>query len=233
MGRAILIVFLSLTGIIFVCNQWITADTNDENLEPFVEQYRYLVFDGKYDLAEKMLDNRYQELETYYEEKSILHKQTFAQLAGNTNQNPEEMIHLLNFLDLSVSANDEVVVTEKLKEIQVLAENSDVNRTEVLEKWTSLSPFIELYFPQEEVNYVNDALQSYHTSSSLETQQSLLYYLDNMIPEDTKENSYDAFIWTAMIIGGSIIGTLFYVGYRKYRAEKEQVKEKQNQKQNS
>ncbi|MFG6148707.1 sporulation protein YpjB [Halobacillus sp. B23F22_1] len=233
MGRAILIVFLSLAGIIFVCNQWITADTNDENLEPFVEQYRYLVFDGKYDLAEKMLDNRYQELENYYEEKSLAHKQTFAQLAGNTNQNPEQIVHLLNFLDLSISPDEEKLVKEKLKEIQILAENSDINRTDVLEKWTSLSSFIELYFPQEKVHYVNEALQSYHASSSLETQQSLLYYLDYMIPEDEKDNTHDAFIWTAIIIGGSIIGTLFYVGYRKYKAEKELVKEKQTRKQNS
>ncbi|WP_431799133.1 sporulation protein YpjB [Halobacillus andaensis] len=226
MGRAILIVFLTAAGMIFLCSHWASASTEKEQWQSFVQQYSYLIEDGKYELAEKMLDNRYDDLASYYEEKSVPHLQTFNQLAEDFKQNPQNADALMEFIELSLAENEEADVVERLKEIQVLVENSEADRVSVMEKWTNLSPLLKLNFPKQDVESATTAFLNYGETSTLDSQQTVLNYLDHVVPEETN-NKYDAFIWTAIIIGGSILITLVYVSYRKYRAEKEYQQKKQ------
>ncbi|MCP3025872.1 sporulation protein YpjB [Halobacillus sp. A5] len=226
MGRAVLIVSLTLLGFMFAYSQWVSADTKDKDWSAFVAQYTYLIADGKYELAEKMLENRYEDLAVYYEERSPAHRETFDQLAENVKRDSYEAQSLIQFFEFSLTSDEEKAVIEKLKEIQLLVENSDADRTIVMDEWTSLSPVIGITFPEADVESVSNALENYYQSNTLNSQQTVLYYLKELIPEET-ERTYDAFIWTAAIISGTIIVTLAYVGYRKYKAEKAQQRKKQ------
>ncbi|MCP3030709.1 hypothetical protein LF817_05080 [Halobacillus sp. A1] len=231
MGRAIVVIFLLLSGLFFISNSWIFASEKNDTLDPFISQYEYLLQDQKVELATKMLNNRYSELESYFEGESEAQLETLNRLVQNTIEDPYHHADtFILFVEAGVDPEPEKYLLSKVDELKVLVENAETSPSLVTEKWANLEPAMSHYFKGESVNSITSTMDLYVNNPTAGTQQSLVRDLDHLILEEDESLTYDAFIWTAIIIGSTILLTLVYVGYRKYRAEKEetQVKQKLN-----
>ncbi|MFC7060438.1 sporulation protein YpjB [Halobacillus seohaensis] len=224
MGRAILTIILSFACLVFLSNHWLLASSEDQKWDSFITQYRYLIQDEKYELAERMLNNRFSEMESYFEGESPAQKEKLEQLSTAAIDDPKRAEELIYFLKASIQPDpNEFAVgltMDILNSVEVM------ERKQVIKQWTTIAPTLNYFLKPTEIQRVNEAMSHYQSSESLETKQFVMQQLELISTESSEQRKYDAFIWTAIIIGTTILCTLVYVGYRKYKAERELNKEK-------
>ncbi|MCP8616685.1 sporulation protein YpjB [Salirhabdus salicampi] len=112
---------------------------------------------------------------------------------------------------------------------------------DVYQQFIEVYPAIKLYRNLDEwlildhqVLQLSDGLYS----DNLEEKEEALHVMlnivkvekgkDEPIKDEKKKNSDLSFLWLVFSVGGAIIATLIYVGWRKYKGEKRRSKEKLN-----
>ncbi|WP_173916312.1 sporulation protein YpjB [Halobacillus sp. Marseille-Q1614] len=234
MGRAIAAVLLMMLVSILLCVQ-ATATTSPDHgkWDSFVTQYHYLLADGKTELAEKMLNNRLSEMETYYEGQPIQQEQTFEKLKSEAVEAPEKAARFLSFLEVSANPEPKQLLALKTSALQVQVKEAEISPQAAAEQWEQLLPVMGIYFPTDQIEAVSQIMSGYVMNGSPDSVQPLIDSLEVLAVEAEKDTQYDAVIWTVIIIGTTILLTLGYVSFRKFQAEKSQKKSRSKQKLNS
>ncbi|UOQ93566.1 sporulation protein YpjB [Halobacillus shinanisalinarum] len=233
MGRAILICFVVSLSLWIPNNghhKYIHAEHN--TWSSFTEQYRHLYHDEKYELANRMLNNRQKEMEQYISTLSNQHQEMFNKLIDPiiSVQSQEQKVEVEKFLSFINAMGSDHPQKYARQELQTLRnqinqiDQIDQDRASFVNNWKALLPTLQLYFDQKELSVVTQSVAVFGNSEMLATQQDVVRRLDKLLEDETPVINYDAFIWTAVIIGCTILITLIYVGARKYVAEKKEKK---------
>ncbi|UOR12476.1 sporulation protein YpjB [Halobacillus amylolyticus] len=230
MGRAILICFVVSLSLWIPSNdhhKFIHAEQN--TWSSFTEQYRHLFHDEKYELANRMLNNRQKEMEQYISTLSYQHQETFNKLLYpiitiQSDKQKMEVEKFLSFMNAMGSDHPQKYARQELKSLRNQLNQTDQDRSSIVSNWNALVPTLQLYFDQGELSVVTNSMIVFGNSETLAAKQEVVRRLDKLLEDKPSVISYDAFIWTAAIIGCTILITLVYVAARKYVAEKKEKK---------
>ncbi|WP_079530115.1 sporulation protein YpjB [Halobacillus hunanensis] len=226
MGRALLLCFvvcLSLFVPSFNDSKHIYADHN--TWSEFSDQYRHLVEDEKYGLANRMVNNRRTEMEQYINTLSTQHQETFYELIQpivkeQKDISNSEVNKFLFYVNIVGSHRPEDSIRNELHSLREQLSQADVPVADIASRWQSLLPTLKLYLERDEFKPVSQSIEDYTRSETLAAKQEVDNQLDKLLDDKSSLIGFDAFLWTAAIIGTTILITLIYVGTRKYVAEK-------------
>ncbi|MFD2925792.1 sporulation protein YpjB [Halobacillus naozhouensis] len=226
MGRALMLCFVVCLSL-FVPNinesKYINADHHSWSV--FSEQYYHLMEDEKYGLANRMLNNRRAEMEQYINTLSKQHQETFYELIQPIAREQRDISEMevdkfLFYVETVGNHRPEDFIRNELHSLREHLSQADVPATEVVSHWQSLLPTLKLYIEQEGLDPVSQAIEDYTSSGTLVAKQEIAKQLDKLLDDKSSLIGFDAFLWTAAVIGATILITLIYVGARKYVAEK-------------
>ncbi|WP_082234005.1 sporulation protein YpjB [Halobacillus massiliensis] len=234
MGRAIAAVLLVMLVSILLCVQAAASTSPGQGKwDSFVTQYQFLIADNKIELADKMLNNRRAEMESYYEEKPKEQRILFEQLMAQTVEAPEDPGKFLTFLEVTANPEPELLLARKADSIQENVLKSKFIPEKNLAIWEQLVPTLSLYFNEGEVQDAAIAMNSYVNTETEDSQKIVVDSLEPITAASEEDLRYNTVVWTVILIGTSILLTLGYVSYRKYQAEKKRKKTHSKQRLNS
>ncbi len=230
MGRAVL---LSMITVVFLLMPLITygqMDSKQAEWDSFTTQYRYLINDGKFELAERMLNNRLPEMEQYIEtlptqqqkEWKIL-VQPLLNQSGNTIVKPADAEPFLFYLETISMDNPEAALNSQLNDWSERISKHEMNSEQLLAVWNVYEPAIQVFYSSQGVSQLSRDVNEWQKQEAGEKQQQVIESLQMLTAEHPPALSKDAFLMTAMVIGCSILLTLSYVGLRKFKAEKSEI----------
>ncbi|KHE67141.1 sporulation protein YpjB, partial [Halobacillus sp. BBL2006] len=105
---------------------------------------------------------------------------------------------------------------QALSELRMDLENVFIPVDQISQKWESLEPTIQVFYPDVEIEGVTDSISTLNLTDNIETRKAALFQIDDLL-EHTTSFTLDALLWTAIMIGGTIILTLSYVSIRKFK----------------
>jgi|GEM_PF-6825567 len=223
MGRAILVLLCSVIFTLTPMNKHLYLSGHSEDWTSFFLQYKLLIQDGKYELAGKALNNRRAELENYMEtlspQKEEIGKELLQSVVIDLQRTSSvEVDQLLTFME-TVSANNHVenINTLVFNYKNSLGDNPYLTGEELQKEWEKVVPSLLTYYSYDQLIPIDEQLSQFTEGDSEQIRETIAVEL-NQLPEAVPTLSMEALIWTALIIGGTILITLAYVAFRKYQA---------------
>jgi hypothetical protein len=222
MGRAIILILSSLILTLTLINKTEGLTKNDppDQWDSFIAQYRLLVSDGKDELAERMWKNTYPEMEKYAQALSPEEYDLWSMIT----QDIEEMDQGLRlnvepiflFLEATSSNNAGEILEKRLQHLVRLVEQEQSSSRDIIKQWDMVRPVINSYTNKEEIILVDESLNEWTMAGSDTTKTAVVNSL-NKLMKPSEDGKSAAMLWMIVIIGGSIIFTLSYVGVRMYQ----------------
>ncbi|MGR9049941.1 hypothetical protein ACQ4XT_15050 [Halobacillus faecis] len=219
MGRVILVFICSL--IFTLVPSGLTHSWSEESpdWEAFATQYRRLAADGKFELAERLWNSKYAEMEQYVQTLSDDHKEAWIQLDiySSTDDFKETRWEegLITFLEVSSSNNPYPVIAEKLEHFSNTSVTS-VSLEDIQEEWNLIRPVVTNYVDVVKVNEVDQALHELAIIDSINGRENFSGKITELVKGQYQQD-WNTFLSTAIFIGGAILVTLLYVGAINYR----------------
>ncbi|MFD1018472.1 sporulation protein YpjB [Thalassobacillus hwangdonensis] len=236
MLRMIICWILSILMFSVLFNQSAMAHGH-QDAQSVVEEYYSLIKEGELELSDKFLRYNMDKLEDYIKEHKPSKHQDFTTVIKQKEQVPEYLTEMPSpgmplalWLDVLIGGEaryfiheqDQMVyeIKESLQGHDLIAERDIIG---ILDRWHELLPAASLYYDEF---VFQEYLEKYQQLDQAETREeierTLSLSLELFHHQDNQGNPFllDALFWTITIIGGAILFTLLYVGYRKYQAEK-------------
>ncbi|MBM7552480.1 sporulation protein YpjB [Thalassobacillus pellis] len=210
-------------------------------LTQFVEEYYSAVKDGDLTLSYNLLRYNEKGLEEYIQEHQPMYMEKFLELKnkivrqkgslkGKTGTGHSQMVLLLDVLiheDARYFQHEKNRLAEVIDQYHnSIVPSASLDVTSIISNWEIMLPAAEIVFTKE----VYDQFETYYqmlvksdTPAEIERTLSLSLELMSKNAPDSKVFELDALLWTIIIVGGCIIVTLSYVGYKKYQAEKQKA----------
>ncbi|SEH81088.1 Sporulation protein YpjB (SpoYpjB) [Halobacillus karajensis] len=219
MGRAFLLFICSLIFTLIPIGQFeARSETTPDQWESFIAQYRLLVADGKQDLAERLWNKKYLSMEQYAQTLTSTEQKTWDALLDDFSNSshgdeltPEKIV---TFLEVTSSDEPSHILSDKLGKIAEHSKTETLN--DISKEWKVLRPVLFTYIEPDSIEAVDSILTDLNEHDTTMGRESLNQELNHILID--KRAEMDAFIWTALLIGGAILFTLIYVSVRKYRA---------------
>ena len=228
---------LLLIGILSIHVQAAAPNT----IPHFLDEYYEAVKEGDLSLSHNLLRYNEERLENYMQENHPDHLSEFKEIkkhALGAQRDIDSLLYehlgLVLWLDALVNKEPRLIVKEKeklLENIEQYHNQIGIDNTTSLEDiksfWGSVLPAAALTFDEaffQQFNHHYNLLSQADEAEEIDRILSLS--IEMMQKEPGGGMSLDALVWTIIIVGGCIILTLLYVGYRKYQAEKKAVKER-------
>ena len=225
MGRAVLICLIS--SLIFTLTPHVQGETSEENLQSFAIQYSYLIQDGRHSLADKLLHKRMPEMEKYMEAQPEEYTQAWKEVVNpllNGEANQRNTDKLSTFLDFLSTGDRENWVQEQVDLVGEQVRNVYIPAEQIQEKWNELLPILPVVEDEAIVTQANILMDELIVRDHVEKREELLDVLEQL--KDRESFQMDALLWTAIVIGGTIIITLLYVAVRRWMASKKTQSQK-------
>ncbi|QAS50796.1 hypothetical protein [Halobacillus litoralis] len=218
MGRAI-IILCSLIFTLIPLSQIEGTEKNLSSWESFITQYNWLVMDEKYELADRLLNNRLPEMEQYVQTLSPRHQDTWRQLNETPaiNSETKRSEQIIVFIEIFTSSQPHEIVREKLEVLSSSIENPQNSSLELNELWENISPAVSTIYEAEVVDTAKVSFNKLTVKDSMNERKQLIAHL-NKIKQTDDGIAGDAVIWTAFIVGGTILITLLYVSLRQFKS---------------
>ncbi|WP_077621748.1 sporulation protein YpjB [Sediminibacillus massiliensis] len=209
-----------------------------------VHQFTRLVQEGRHEDASRLLDEHRAELEKFIEEHSPWDKSeklkelvdsTILTVENREKQNREKYSQALKLLLVmdTLQDDDKALLsswTSDLRsEIASLQEDGNLTTEDMAkaaEYWEVIAPALELSIPQSDFEALSSAVSAGELAidpeeENLASVTGQLHDL-NFKQEDNIKKSITLLIMV-VLVGGVIITTLSYVGFKKYKGEKDKV----------
>lgn len=186
------------------------------SLDGFVEQYERLVYDGKEELAEELLYNRFADMENYMETRSMEEQFVWSTVLDRVNKrmSAEELKTIVKAFETlsSQKSGSDMDMMEELHSFADRASDLNIPAAVLTYEWEMHRPYYEEILGQESVSIITNSLSSM-TGGSMSAREKLLAELNYIKAESPKE---DGFMLAIGVVGGSILVTLTYVAIRKH-----------------
>ncbi|MFQ3542995.1 sporulation protein YpjB [Halobacillus rhizosphaerae] len=229
MGRAVLLTMVTVVFLLMPLITYGQMASKQAEWDSFTTQYRYLINDGKFELAERMLNNRLPEMEQYIETLPNLQQKEWKILvqpllnqSGNTIVKPADAEPFLFYMETISMDNPEAALNSQLNDWSERISKHEMNSEQLLSVWNVYEPAIQVFYSRQGVSQLSRHIDEWQKQEAGEKEQ-VIESLQKLTAEHPLALSNDAFIMTAMIIGCSILLTLSYVGLRKFKAEKSEI----------
>ncbi|MBA2173891.1 hypothetical protein H0266_03155 [Halobacillus locisalis] len=143
-------------------------------------------------------------------------------LNGETNrENAEKLSTMLEFL----SAKDhETWIQEQIVSMEEQVRNVYIPADQIEQQWNELLPILPVVEDQSLVSQTDTLMDQLVIRDHVQNRQEILKALKEM--KERESFQLDALVWTAIVIGGTIILTLFYVAVRRWLASKKTQSQK-------
>ncbi|REJ09712.1 hypothetical protein [Halobacillus trueperi] len=219
MGRAVLLFICSLIFTLVPSVHVHSWSEGPSDWEAFASQYRRLAADEKFDLAERLWNSKYAEMEQYIQTLPDHHKETWKHLHlySSTDELEETRWEegLLTFLEVTSSENPYPVIAEKLDLFSDRSVSS-VPLEDIEEEWNLIRPVVMNYVDRAKVKEANQALHELSIIDSITGRENFSKKITELVKGKSQQD-WNAFLSTAIFIGGAILVTLLYVGAINYR----------------
>jgi hypothetical protein len=222
MGRAILAILCSVLFALTPINHHGKMEIHaSQEWDAFTVQFKYLVSDDKYELAERMLNNRLPQMEQYVETLTLEQRQMWQTLVmplttGSSQDFKKDSERFIMFMEAVTDDDPDLFAEQALSEFRTDLENVFIPVDRISQKWERLEPTIQVFYPNVEIEDVTASILTLNLSDTIETRKTALIQIDDILEHTTSLN-LDALLWTAFMIGGTIILTLSYVSIRKFK----------------
>ncbi|WP_181348265.1 sporulation protein YpjB [Thalassobacillus sp. CUG 92003] len=248
MGRVLKIAGLILLCIFLFPNGIKAEGLNQDDMQQFIRQYHHLLIDDKIELSKRMYNLNKDKLGAYVEANHKSQRPLFEELIAKLDSAEGERAEwttysygLVVLLDSMVEQNSgklyRASVAELKQETQNINYTPDASAENALRHventWQQIAPATEMLHSSDKRQTMDLLVEQLTAQTDPEEMEYWSSQLLEMLSDEPLETetgmSRDALFWTVLIVGGCIILTLAYVGYRKYEAEKaERVKAKSN-----
>ncbi|SDO93729.1 hypothetical protein [Halobacillus aidingensis] len=219
MGRAVLLFICSLIFTLVPSGLLHSWSEGPSDWETFASQYRRLAADEKFDLAERLWNSKYAEMEQYVQTLPDHHKETWTHLDlySSTDELEETKWEegLLTFLEVTSSENPYPVIAEKLEHFSDRSVSS-VPLEDIEEEWNMIRPVVMNYVDGAKMKEANQALHELSVIDSITGREKFSEKITELVKGKSQQD-WNAFLSTAIFIGGAILVTLLYVGAINYR----------------
>ncbi|GEN53931.1 hypothetical protein [Halobacillus faecis] len=219
MGRAMLLIICSLIFTLVPSGLVHSWSEGSPDWESFASQYRRLAADGKFDLAERLWNSKYAEMEQYVQTLPDEHKDAWASLEvhASTDKLTETRWEegLITFLIVTSSDDPYTAIEEKLESFSDLSVSS-FSLEDIEEEWNMIRPVVMNYSDRSKVNEADQALQELSIMDTITSREYFIGKISELVKGNSQQD-WNAFLSTAIFIGGAIIMTLLYVGAINYR----------------
>ncbi|MEC3885870.1 hypothetical protein VKA52_19285 [Halobacillus sp. HZG1] len=219
MGRVMLLFICSLIFTIVPSGLAHSWSEGSPDWEAFASQYRRLAADEKFDLAERLWNSKYAEMEQYVQTLPDQHKEAWTRLDmyGSTNNLEETRWEegLLTFLEVTSSDNPYPVITEKLEHFSDRSLSS-VPLDDIEKEWNMIRPVVMNFVDKAKVQEADQALQELSIVDSVTGREHFSGKIIELV-QVKSQGDWNAFLLTVLFIGGAILVTLLYVGAINYR----------------
>ncbi|WP_394217375.1 hypothetical protein [Halobacillus trueperi] len=219
MGRAMLLFICSLIFTLIpsgLVHSWSEAPPDWDS---FASQYRRLAADGKFDLAERLWNSTYAEMEQYVQTLPDSHKESWTHLNIYSSTDDHEETRwkegVITFLEVTSSDHPYPILAEKLEHLSDRTVSS-VPIEDIKEEWNLIRPVVLNYVNKAKVNEADQSLQEL---SVMETHTGREHFSGKILElvKEKSQQDWSTFLLTAIFIGGAILVTLLYVGAMNYR----------------
>ncbi|MBN9653060.1 hypothetical protein J0K78_02190 [Halobacillus sp. GSS1] len=219
MGRVMLLFICSLIFTIVPSGLVHSWSEGSPDWEAFASQYRRLAADEKFDLAERLWNSKYAEMEQYVQTLPDQHKEAWTRLDmyGSTKNLEETRWEegLLTFLEVTSSDNPYPVITEKLEHFSDRSLSS-VPLDDIEKEWNMIRPVVMNFVDKAKVQEADQALQELSIVDTVTGREHFSGKIIELVQVKSQED-WNAFLLTVLFIGGAILVTLLYVGAINYR----------------
>ncbi|MCA0970363.1 hypothetical protein LCM20_07160 [Halobacillus litoralis] len=220
MGRALLVCLIS--SLIFTL---VTPNAFGERQysgwDEFAKQFQLLVRDDKHSLAERLLNNRLPEMETYIKDQAEEVRTVWDKVSPSivdeeiTAQDAEALKKFISFL---VASDSKEWVNHQIEDIQLRSMDSKTSAETLVNEWDELSPYVAAFVEEEELLPLKVAFSQLGQHDTMQTRDHVVQSLP--ILEQDWQFKDSALLFTVIIIGGTIVFTLFYVALRRFIANR-------------
>ncbi|UOQ42725.1 sporulation protein YpjB [Halobacillus salinarum] len=235
MGRAMLLSFITVIFTLMPLITYGQMNTKSNDWDSFVSQYRLLVNDGKVELADRMLNNRLPDMEKYTETLPVKQREVWQKLVTpllNHNEGTpltlKEAEPFLKYMDTLSFEDPAQKVNEIFKDWENQLKQQTITSTELVSDWEALKPTASVFYSTAGLKQFSSSLEEWKLQNSDSTREQLVFSLNELIREHPAVLDKEAFLITAIFVIGAILLTLAYVGIRKFIAEKEKNKVRDN-----
>lgn len=219
MGRAMLLFICSLIFTLIPSGLVHSWSEGPPDWESFASQYRRLAADGKLDLAERLWNSNYAEMEQYIQTLPDHQKETWTHLDVYSSTDELEETRwkegLLTFLEVTSSDHPHSILAEKLGHLSDRSVSS-VPLEEILDEWNWIRPVVINYADKAKVNEADQSLQELLIKDSMTARENFSGKIIALVKDKSQQDG-SAFLSTAIFIGGAILVTLLYVGAVNYK----------------
>ncbi|MCA0983037.1 hypothetical protein LCL89_03130 [Halobacillus yeomjeoni] len=201
-------------------NQW----------QSFTDQYRWLIEDGKFELAERMLHRRLPHMEQYIktlktEEQTVWRDLLTVLLQDEGTPTEKDVFRFQMMVNVSTAPDPIVEAGTFVQDLKGALENPFASIVKIESQWEVIAPMLDAYYEKEAVSEISEKIRTLSHEDTFYTREAAIEAVGQLL-DAPEEIRMDALWWTAFLVGGTIVLTLFYVALQKMKANQRQSRSK-------